>query len=198
MPASRCRARPLSLAILPLLAIASCSEPAATWQPLADGPVAPTQLAQFDRAKAARDALAQRLLGALTAAIGREGPAAAIDVCRQQAPQLAAEVGQQHGVRIGRTSRALRNQRNAPPAWAADYVATPMALPRLYRGPADSLGALLPITLLPTCLVCHGAPEQLAPGVAEALRTHYPNDRATGYRDGEHRGWFWVEVPSAP
>jgi mono/diheme cytochrome c family protein len=33
----------------------------------------------------------------------------------------------------------------------------------------------------PVCLQCHGAPDKLAPGVADALKELYPQDQATGY-----------------
>ena len=34
----------------------------------------------------------------------------------------------------------------------------------------------------PVCLHCHGAPDKLAPGVAEALKELYPMDRRRGTR----------------
>ena len=33
--------------------------------------------------------------------------------------------------------------------------------------------------------------------VKEALAASYPADRATGFREGDLRGWFWIEVPAA-
>lgn len=40
------------------------------------------------------------------------------------------------------------------------------------------------------CLKCHGT--ELAPGVAQALAGLYPEDRATGYSQGDIRGAFVV------
>jgi mono/diheme cytochrome c family protein len=54
----------------------------------------------------------------------------------------------------------------------------------------------MPITISAQCLACHGARDRLAPGVADALAKLYPKDNATGYDDGDLRGWFWVEVPA--
>jgi len=31
--------------------------------------------------------------------------------------------------------------------------------------------------------------------VLAALRDRYPKDRAIGFKEGEIRGWFWVEMP---
>ena len=43
-------------------------------------------------------------------------------------------------------------------------------------------------TLIVLCLNCHGAAEQLAAGVADRLKTPYPDDRAVGYGVGQVRG----------
>jgi hypothetical protein len=42
--------------------------------------------------------------------------------------------------------------------------------------------------------MCHGPKEQLIPEVKEQLAKLYPEDSATGFSEGELRGWFWVEL----
>jgi hypothetical protein len=42
------------------------------------------------------------------------------------------------------------------------------------------------------CLACHG--ESLEPAVAAKLAAAYPKDQATGFRAGDLRGAFWVEL----
>jgi hypothetical protein len=37
--------------------------------------------------------------------------------------------------------------------------------------------------------------EKLNPRVKAELKDRYVVDRATGYKDGDLRGWIWVEVP---
>jgi hypothetical protein len=32
--------------------------------------------------------------------------------------------------------------------------------------------------------------------VKEALAEHYPEDQATGFQEGDLRGWFCIEVPA--
>jgi hypothetical protein len=100
-------------------------------------------------------------------------------------------------VRIGRTSWKLRNPANAAPAWAEDAIAGRSSEPTYFASDTGRLGALSPITVAEPCLKCHGSPEQLAPGVSDRLAELYPEDRATGFHDGDLRGWFWVEVPPA-
>jgi hypothetical protein len=57
---------------------------------------------------------------------------------------------------------------------------------------------LRPIAQRSICASCHGPADKLDPAVRSALRERYPADRATGFRRGEIRGWFWVEMPKKP
>jgi Protein of unknown function (DUF3365) len=195
------------LLALPLLWAAACGGDPTTaanaptappWPTLAADALAPAQQAQLAKATAAQQVLAQQLLGELTAAIDTHGTRAAISICKVRAPELAAAVGSQHGLRLGRTSHRLRSPDNQPPAWARSAVDAPGDDARLFVGPDGQLGVLRPILLLPMCVQCHGEPAQLATGVAEALQRLYPQDRATGFAPGQRRGWFWIEVPKAP
>jgi len=153
---------------------------------------------QRTRAVAARDAMFQELFKTLSAEIQRDGPAEAISVCREKAPEIAEGIAKAYRVRIGRTSFRLRNAANVPPAWVGALTADRPDTPRYSRGPAGELGALLPIKVQATCLVCHGPPEALPPEVRNRLREEYPEDTATGFAEGDLRGWFWIEVPRAP
>lgn len=180
--------------------IVGCGSP----EPPADVPASPPAVAvpaagqdgQKELALAARDAMASQLMGKLMETLGSAGPAAAIGVCRQAAPQIASETGQKFGVAMGRTSFRLRNPKNAPPAWAEPLVAKQVAEPEFVSLPEGQLGALLPIRLKPECLLCHGPKEQILPELREALATNYPSDQATGFQAGDLRGWFWVTVPA--
>lgn len=147
-------------------------------------------------AVAARDAMFGRLSAKLMEVLGASGPVAAIEVCREHAPRIAAETGQRFGVAIGRTSFRLRNAKNAPPEWARTLVESRVAEPQFVPLPDGQLGAFLPIRLKAECLLCHGPPDQILPEIQNALKTHYPEDQATGFETGDLRGWFWVTVPA--
>ncbi|MCC7139053.1 MAG: DUF3365 domain-containing protein [Planctomycetes bacterium] len=166
------------------------------WSEVAAAALTPAQQAQRQTAEGAKQAMFLRLLGALTEATKSGGPAAAVPVCREQAPAIAREVAAERKVAIGRTSFRLRNPGNTAPAWSEGFVAARATEPRFAAGPDGRLGALLPIRLLRACLACHGPQDALAAGVADTLAKHYPDDRATGFAEGDLRGWFWVEVPS--
>lgn len=186
------------LLLLAALALAACGgddPPADGWRALPAAAVTPAAARQLARADEARQQFATRLLGELTRAMAEHGAAGAVAVCRVRAPALAAAIGTEHGLRLGRCADRRRNPQNQPPAWASAHVATGRIDPATYVGPGGVVGVLQPILLQPLCVACHGRPDQLEPGVAEALGEHYPEDRATGFAPGDLRGWFWLEVP---
>lgn len=182
-----------------LLVAPGCRQPAEesgmTWAVIAEGDMGPEQMAQREKALAARDAMFTSLKRRLTKVIGSEGPAAAISVCSKEAPQIAEEISQAHGLEIRRTSFRLRNTDNTPPTWAAPLVADRVSEPT-YLTQDGKLAALLPIRVQAPCLVCHGSEDTIPSPVKEALSEHYPKDQATGFQDGDLRGWFSVEVPA--
>ncbi|WP_259633504.1 DUF3365 domain-containing protein [Stieleria sedimenti] len=142
---------------------------------------------------AAKDALFTRLSGRLMEAMADAGPAGAIGVCSQEAVKIANEVGAEHAVQIGRTGVRLRNPNNQAPPWAAALVEQKVDTPVFAVLSDDSAAALLPIKLQAQCLMCHGPEEQIVPEVQQKLAQLYPDDRATGFNEGELRGWFWIK-----
>jgi len=166
-----------------------------TWYQVGESELSAEQIEQSHRAIAARDTLFERLMSRLATVIQEKGPAAAVAVCQAEAPAIAETVAAERGVRIGRTSERLRNPNNRPPDWAVDVLATRPESPTFLVGPNGQLGALLPIRLKTQCLTCHGLPDQIPAPVREALMVHYPQDKAVGYKEGDLRGWFWIEVP---
>jgi hypothetical protein len=123
------------------------------------------------------------------------GPVAAIRVCSQEAPEIAQEVGEEHRVAIGRTSLKLRNPHNQPPDWARELMSPEAVEPQFVELPDGHSGALLPIKLQAKCTMCHGPEEEIAQPIRDQLSQLYPDDQATGFEEGDLRGWFWVEVP---
>lgn len=196
-------ARP-AIALLALLSVAACGETvsttppptaAASWTEVKGDALSDAQKAQRAKADGAREALFGKLMGRLTEVMTKDGPAKAVDVCRAEAHPLAAAVAKEQGVAIGRTSHRLRNPLNAPPDWARPLVDARRDTPAFLAAADGRLAVLAPIRLKATCLLCHGDPAKLDPAVKAALATGYPNDQATGFAEGDLRGWFWIEVP---
>jgi hypothetical protein len=195
------------ICVLGLLNVFGCAGPAeepveiaeevapAQWEKVLPGLMNETQKAQQELILTATNALASELMGELSAALDEGGPAAGITVCREKAPMVAAHVSDLYGIEIGRTSHKLRNPVNLAPAWAEPFVAALDEDPTYVAGPDGELGALLPIRLKAECQMCHGPEEMIDDEVMAAINESYPQDQATGFAEGDLRGWFWVEVP---
>ena len=145
---------------------------------------------------AAKEALFQRLSGALMEAMIEGGPTAAIKVCQSKAPAIAKEVSQEYGLKIGRTGVRLRNPKNLAPQWSSELTEELTDTPQFLSLSNGHSAALLPIKLQAQCVMCHGPEDQIIPEVKSELAKVYPDDQAIGFQEGELRGWFWIEMPS--
>ena len=135
----------------------------------------------------------------LTSALASGGPGDAIQVCHMSATALIQRIGSQEGITAGRTSARLRTPANAPRPWAAPIVkqyadVKAASVNGFVVDLGDKVGVMRPIAHRAICSPCHGVDQKLNPQVREELKDRYPVDRATGYRDGDLRGWIWAEV----
>lgn len=153
---------------------------------------------RFRKAEEARGDLAGTLMGRVSEVMKKEGPAGAVKVCNLEASGLTEQVGNKHGVEIGRTSHRLRNPDNQPPDWARafDLVDTGVDSQVVLKSNHDDLAVFTPIFLGEKCATCHGPRDEIDPSIRKKLNERYPNDQATGFEPGDLRGWFWVESPS--
>ena len=139
----------------------------------------------------------QGLKQALVAGM-REGPVVAVDACRIQAPEVASGLSVD-GVKVGRSSKRLRNPANEPKPWMQTLLQEWQELenrkPAIVELENATYGYAEPIILQPMCRTCHG--EVIAPELQQVIAARYPDDRATGFRPGDLRGMFWVEFPKA-
>jgi len=141
--------------------------------------------------------------GRLKSVIAREGAVAAIEICRREAPAIAAAMSVNSGKQLRRIALRTRNPANAADAaerellqrFAAQMRADPQAVPEHFAAAEDgSARYLRAIVTQPLCLVCHG-PAPAAEVRAEIAR-YYPDDHATGFAAGELRGALVVEWPA--
>jgi hypothetical protein len=140
------------------------------------------------------------VLSELTRELSEQGPGGAIHVCHMSATSVIYRIGREEGVAAGRTSARLRTPSNAARLWAAPIVAQyadgPIAgVDGFAVDLGNRVGIMRPIAHRAVCSPCHGREDQLTPRVRAELKARYPKDRATGFKDGDLRGWLWVEVP---
>lgn len=127
-----------------------------------------------------------------------EGAVEAISACKTEAPEIANSLSHS-GVVVGRTSHRLRNLDNASPEWVEPILNTYLASqtdrePRDVLLPDGRTGYVEPIVVQPLCTTCHG--DAITDEVATRINELYPADRAVGFKAGDLRGVFWVELPS--
>lgn len=144
------------------------------------------------------------LKGELMAAMNEGGPARAIEVCRVQAPEIAAAHSNEPAWKIMRVSDQPRN-----PANQADTVQ--MEVLSMFADTTDEVEDVYVHWDIPAegdttvyvykaiytgdlCMNCHGPADRLAEGVPARLAELYPEDAATGYKPGDLRGMFVVSM----
>ena len=167
------------------------------WTAITVEELSETQAAQRQRGLDAIQTMAGRLMGELATALDEDGPDGAIEVCSMRAPEIAAMVSNEYGVVLGRTSHRLRNTSNLPPEWAEQLVQDEVAVPTWLVGPDGQIAGLLPIQTKAECGMCHGPREEIPDEVRTKLDEFYPDDDATGFAEGDLRGWIWVEAPTS-
>ncbi|MFN3867731.1 MAG: DUF3365 domain-containing protein [Hyphomicrobiaceae bacterium] len=189
------------IAILSLCAV--CALPvhltAAAAQDAAD-----PQAARIAKAREAIKGLGEGLREKLVGAMKEGGAVAALDVCKIDAPKIAAERSAAAGMDVGRTALRVRNPDNAASeteravlekfakelAGGADAAKLEHAA-IIEDGGSKTFLYMKPImTAGNPCLACHGS--ELDPAVAAKIKDLYPQDQATGFAAGDMRGAFVV------
>ena len=156
-----------------------------------------------EKAMAAVGAFGKALKAELVLAMQSGGPLAAIDVCHTNAPGIAEAVSLEQGMRVSRVSLRNRNPGNAPNGWQKDVLLAfeeraangQNAGALTWQDTTETDGGMEYrfMKAIPTggvCLACHG--EALDPAVAEKIAELYPEDKATGFSEGDLRGAFVV------
>lgn len=163
----------------------------------------PSGMASQQQAKELIQRFAGELKHELVTSMQQDGPVAAIAVCQQIAPSIAANLSDESAMQIRRTSLKFRNPNNLPDAWEQKVLerfemqqTKGDAIPTLeFSEVVDEDGVMTfrmmkAIGIEPVCLTCHGS--QLSNDVSNQLKQLYPEDTATGYVVGDVRGAFSV------
>lgn len=139
---------------------------------------------------------ATTLKGALVSAIQAKGLAHAVNVCKEQAPEIAKGLSTD-GWEVSRTSLQARNSKNKPDAWETrqlhDFdkaLKTGAAANELVATKINdaSYRFMKAIPTQQVCLACHGT--HVEPKLLDLIQSNYPEDKATGYNLQDIRGAF--------
>lgn len=168
--------------------------------PAAEAVVPVDKAALVEEAKAAANALGSALKGELQTAMKAGGPVVALDVCHTRAPELARTISAEREMQVNRVSLKNRNPvMGMPSVWQTEVLSDFQARKAAGEDPTTLAYAEVVdnefrfMKAIPTeavCLNCHGT--EIRPEVAAKLNELYPEDKATGFKEGDLRGAFVV------
>lgn len=190
----------LKILILPFMAlVASC---------------AVDEAVKYDKAKVSAKSdivikqYSSKLQAALGAALKAGGPMGAVEVCQKAAPAIAQDVSQENGISIKRISLKARNPIAMPneveKKYLTEWVAAPLnedKTPKeaIFTAKEDGKNYVYfmrAITLKDKpCTTCHGT--NIDPALNAKIKSLYPHDDATGFKEGDLRGAFLVKMLAA-
>lgn len=135
------------------------------------------------------------LMKTLKGQLSAHGPVEALESCHLQAGPITEKYAKKI-VGMGRTSHKLRNPKNAPKDWVkpylSEFVSGKRKEPVLVKLPNGHQGYLEPIKVKGTCVICHGA--KVSADLDKKISKLYPKDEAKGFKVGDFRGLFWLEI----
>lgn len=157
------------------------------------------------QSKQAIEQLATNLKKRLSTTLKAEGPVAAVNVCKTEAPKITADTTNNGRISIERTSLKVRNPANTPDEWELKTLLS-FEQQKAKGANIDSLEQSAFVTsngqkyyrfmkAIPTqslCLTCHG--NNVKPELLETILSHYPYDQASGFSEGDIRGAFSVKI----
>lgn len=160
--------------------------------------------ALVEEAKGAVQALGGTLKGELQKAMKSGGPINALEVCNTRAPEIAAAVSADKNFQVSRVSLKNRNaEMGKANAWQVRVLEdfetrkkageAPAALAYsevVEQGDRQEFRFMKAIPTGTLCLTCHGT--NISPAIQSKLTELYPQDKATGYKEGDLRGAFVV------
>jgi hypothetical protein len=143
----------------------------------------------------------------LQSAIVSGGVTNALPYCSLAASPLTASIAERHGVALQRITQRPRNPEARADAQEEVVLAQFQARVQSGTAPRPLATNLLagratffaPIVIQnELCLNCHGVPGREIQSETQALLTKlYPQDEATGYREGDLRGAWRIDIPLA-
>src|SRR5690554_3157055 len=125
------------------------------------------------------------------------GVAQALGFCQTHALPITDSLATRFNVSVKRTALRTRNPKNAPSDFEVDVLTTMQGQekfdPAMSYSENGNAVYYEPIVLKEFCQTCHGIPgASMAVAVDSLIKSHYPDDRATGFSSGDLRGMWLV------
>ena len=163
----------------------------------------------LDEARKVSGRLLGEIRGELVRELERSGPVRAIIVCKYSAPETAAAISRETGMRVTRVSLRPRNRTiGEPDVWeqqilldferrvSAGEKAEGLEQSEIVAEPAGRYFRYMKaIPMGQPCLACHGPAENISEAVRAKLNGEYPHDQGINYRLGQVRGAVSIKKP---
>lgn len=125
------------------------------------------------------------------------GSGYAVSFCNEQAMPLTDSLAKAHNCLIQRVSDKYRNPTNKLTAQDQEVwtkIASTATANTLSGSENGQVVFYKPIKIaMPACLTCHGtAGKEMDPKTFEIIKQKYPDDLATGYKEGDLRGMWKI------
>jgi hypothetical protein len=153
--------------------------------------------------------LTDKVRGLLLKELEKGGYEGAISVCALVAQDITRQFNEKSGHSVRRISLGYRNPNDFPDEYerqkleSFDRLNREKKLESEYYEVVSEQGReylryLKPVVAGKMCLNCHGQPDEIPIGVQRVIQENYPNDRATGYLEGDVRGAVSVKIALPP
>jgi hypothetical protein len=157
-----------------------------------------TQIAQYiAKGKEIGKATVHNLGSNLMKHMKSGGPKEAIPFCNTNVSKLTNEMAKKYDVTIKRTSHKMRNDKNNPneneqkilDQYLAQIKKGEQLKPKVIKETDGKVHFYAPMKVQAKCLACHGTiGKQVTSKTDSIIKSLYPNDKATDFKDGEFRG----------
>ena len=154
-------------------------------------------LAVMQRGDSIANAMQEVLLQNVMTATKKGGPVYAVAFCNERAVSLTDSLSKVYSCQIQRISDKYRNPANKPnendEAVLLKLKSSNPVKPFLVSENGQNI-YYKPIKIaMPACLNCHGVEgKEITMETLAAIRKKYPDDMATGYKEGDFRGMWKI------
>lgn len=192
---------------LPIFLLVGCSKSPESAVPASVALSAEVKNAAAQRGKAIAAETFSLLSSNLQSAIQQGGISNALPFCSLAASPLTAGMAGKHGVTLRRVTHKARNPADKADAaesailarFEASLSGTNPPSPIVTNFTATTVSFFAPIVLNnELCLKCHGEPgREIASENLALIQKLYPQDEATGFKLGQLRGAWRIDMPRA-